>query len=135
MIFSTITFKENHTFESRLIPEAERETLENSYLLQYTHLPFLFILSMYLVKLILSEANFNGNIKITSHILSNNNLSLFFGYVDPFSIRSKVANKRDITFHHQINLSELGIKEKAKDLTCFYLKEILKQFNTRGTLK
>ncbi len=130
VIFSTMTFKENHPFESRLIPEAKRGTLENSYLLRYTHLPFFFILSLYLVKLTLRQANFDGNIKVSSHILSNNNLSLFFGHPNPLSI-PKVSNKIDIKFHYQINLFDLDYKENVNNMTLLYLKEILKHFNTK----
>ena len=75
IIFESNTLASYFPNASQFASEIKREVLDKSFYLPYQYLPFLFILNLYLVKLIYKKANINEDFKLYSRILSNKNLT------------------------------------------------------------
>lgn len=131
IIFSTETFRQSYPNEFLRIPEAERKKLDDSYVIFHSHLPFIFLLSLKLIKLLYSQGDYDGKVKNYCGILSNKRFSLFFGSNHPLMNRSKVSNDIEIKFNNQIEITDLNSREKVFEMVRQYLSEILKRCNTK----
>ncbi len=130
IIFETNTLVSYFPDASQFTSETKREMLDKSFYLFYQYLPFLFILNLYLMKLVYEKAKFNEDFKLYSRILSTNKISLLFNWSSGMGTPI-LSNDISIEFKHQINHDDLDLKKQVTYIINLYLNEVLKKFDTR----